>query len=74
MPKYTIRIKNSAQKELEKLQYDEYLKVSEAIFSLSETPFPAGYKKLKNFKFGNKAGYRIRQGDYRIIYTIDNGI
>jgi mRNA interferase RelE/StbE len=74
MPQYTIKIKNSAQKELDKLQLDDYVKVSSSILSLANDPYPVGYKKLKNFKIGNKDGYRIRQGDFRVIYTIDGEV
>ena len=41
--------------------------IKSAIAGLSQNPRPYGYKKLK----GEEA-YRIRVGDYRIIYEIDN--
>lgn len=45
--------------------------VTEAIFSLAENPRPRGCKKLK----GTKQDYwRIRIGDYRVIYSIDDVI
>jgi mRNA interferase RelE/StbE len=40
-----------------------------AIGSLEENPKPQGVRKLKN-----RAGYRIRIGDYRVIYEINDSI
>jgi len=74
MPKYTIKIKNSATKELEKLQEKDYDKVSQLIFSLADDPRPSGFKKLKDFKIENKVAYRVRQGKFRIIYTIEDDV
>lgn len=74
MPKYDIQIKNSAIKELEKLNEKDYDKVSQLIFSLADEPRPSGYKKLKDFKIENKAAYRVRHGKYRVIYTIEDNI
>lgn len=45
--------------------------VTKAILNLADTPRPKGSKKLK----GNKKDFwRIRIGDYRVIYTIDDDI
>jgi mRNA interferase RelE/StbE len=43
----------------------DYTKVKNAILQLAEIPRPIGYKKLKN-----RSGYRIRVGDFRVIYEI----
>jgi len=51
---------------LEVLPYNVVLKIKADILSLADDPFPTGYKKLK----GLKNMYRIRVGDYRVIYTI----
>jgi mRNA interferase RelE/StbE len=40
-----------------------------AIKDLAQTPRPQGYKKLKG-----RSGYRIRVGDYRVIYEIEDEI
>jgi mRNA interferase RelE/StbE len=64
--KYHLKIKRSAEKELEALPYKVILKIKADVLSLAEDPFPKGHKKLK----GLKDMYRIRVGDYRIIYTI----
>lgn len=66
MPRYTAIISKKAQKQLESLSD----KIAEPIFisilNLEENPRPIGYKKLK----GNSGFYRIRVGNYRIIYDI----
>jgi len=66
---YQIRIKKSAQKELEQISPPYNLKIIDAIDSLAENPRPEGVKKLK----GEEA-YRIRVADYRIVYTIEDVI
>ncbi len=43
--------------------------LKEAIYGFAENPRPFGYRKLKG-----KKGYRIRVGDYRIIYTIQDNV
>lgn len=62
---YKIKIYRKAQKQLAKLPADDYKKVKQAILSLADNPRPSGVKKLKGL-----SGFRIRKGDYRIIYEI----
>ncbi len=69
MAKYTISIKKSAEKELKSLSAEMYLRIRKSIFSLAENPRPNGCKKLKG-----KESYRIREGDFRIIYEIKDDI
>lgn len=64
---YTILILRRAQKELEQLPRGAYERVRDAIFALAENPRPHGCKKL-----AGRDGWRIRAGDYRIIYEIDD--
>jgi mRNA interferase RelE/StbE len=68
---YTISIKPSALKELSKLPKATVKKTEKAIDALAENPRPDGVKKLK----GSEGDlYRIRVGDYRIIYYIEDEI
>lgn len=69
--KYTLTIKKSAAKIMEALPTKAVKPVTEAILSLAETPRPKGCKKLKG-KLSDL--WRIRVGDYRIIYSIDDQI
>ena len=65
MPKYTAVLSKKAQKKLDKLSDNIAEPILDAIGNLEENPRPQGYKKLKA-----RDGYRIRVGDYRIIYNI----
>jgi len=62
---YQIRIQRSARKSIERLSADMRLRVEDAIMRLALDPRPPGVKALKG---GSE--YRIRVGDYRIIYVI----
>jgi len=65
MAKYRIYIKQSAVKELESIPKKDLEKIIKRIQSLSQNPRPHGCQKLSA-----RERYRIRQGDYRIIYSI----
>jgi mRNA interferase RelE/StbE len=67
MAKYEISVKKSAIKELENIPKKELQKLVKNIQALSEEPRPQGSQKLSH-----KEQYRIRQGDYRAIYSIDD--
>jgi mRNA interferase RelE/StbE len=66
---YKIEIKKSAQKELKNLPDKALKKVIEKIGSLVANPRPAGCKKLS----GDEK-YRIRIGNYRVLYSIEDEI
>ncbi len=67
--KYEVIIEKQVIKFIEKLQDNIYKRIKAAILSLEENPRPPGVEKLTN-----KDAYRIRVGDYRIIYTIKDKI
>jgi len=67
---YKIEWKNSAKKELKKLDRNVIPKIITAVESLASEPHPAGHKKLQ----GSEHTYRIRTGDYRIVYSIEDQI
>ncbi|MEW6040029.1 MAG: type II toxin-antitoxin system RelE/ParE family toxin, partial [Elusimicrobiota bacterium] len=64
--KYTIRIKHSAEKELNKIPLEDYKRIAGHIFLLEDNPRPMNSRKLKD------KIYRIRVGNYRVIYSIDD--
>lgn len=66
--KYIIDIKKRAEKFITKLPKSEKERVLKAIYQLPEGE---DIKQLKGNK--NKGLLRLRVGDYRIIYTVDNG-
>lgn len=65
MESYKLVIKKSAAKEIEKLPKRDRIRIVEKIFDLASEPRPAGSKKLSG-----QEKYRIRQGNYRILYQI----
>ena len=64
---YTIYIKPSAKKELRKIPKIYRRHIEEKIKNLSDIPRPHGCKKLKG-----EENYRIRQGNYRVVYSIED--
>ena len=68
MPKYLLEIKESAQRELDALDDKVFARIDRKILGLADTPRPAGCKKLK----GYKDQWRVRVGDHRVIYIIDD--
>jgi mRNA interferase RelE/StbE len=66
MENYKIELTNTAQKDAKKLDIQIYKRIFPKIKDLSSNPFPAGAKKLVT-----DDGYRIRIGDYRIVYDVD---
>ena len=65
---YEIVISRQVQKQLESLPKIVWKSVSDAIDRLSEEPRPSTSRKLQ----GQMDSWRIRVGDYRIIYTIED--
>ena len=68
---YQIIISSSAEKDLDKLPAAALKKVGNAIDHLAADPRPAGCKKLKG---SSEYLWRIRVGDYRVIYSIADKI
>jgi len=68
MPTYQVLLSKAARKQLTILPVFIHNKIIEDVTSLSEIPRPAGCKKLK----GQKKAWRIRIGDYRVIYEIED--
>jgi mRNA interferase RelE/StbE len=64
---YSLAFKPSAEKELRKLHRDTIPRVVQAIRALADEPRPHGCVKLSGSQ-----SWRIRIGDYRIIYDIDD--
>jgi mRNA interferase RelE/StbE len=63
---WRIEISRDARKELERIPAQIQTRIAKAILALEENPFPHGCKKLKN-----RDGFRIRIGDYRVLYFAD---
>ena len=67
MAKYKIEFKKSAGKELEKLPQKYLKRIIRKIRLLEENPRPEGCEKLTD-----RDRYRIRQGNYRVVFEIDD--
>jgi mRNA interferase RelE/StbE len=66
VPRYRIFYKPSADRELQRLPVDVQRRIVKAVHRLADNPRPAGCIKLK----GSERTWRIRIGDYRVIYEI----
>jgi mRNA interferase RelE/StbE len=64
---YEILLERRAEKDLKKLPSELFQRIIVKIRSLSENPKPQGSRKIT----GSKSDWRIRIGDYRAIYEID---
>jgi mRNA interferase RelE/StbE len=66
---YQLVIDTYAQKQLDKIPPPHFNRIIRAINELAINPRPTGYRKLTG-----RPGYRIRIGDYRVIYNIEDKI
>ena len=69
MDSYKVDFKRSAKKALDKLPTPIRNQLAVKIYSLKDDPRPDGCKKIK----GEIDSYRIRVGDYRVVYSIEDG-
>jgi mRNA interferase RelE/StbE len=68
--RYDVLIKPSARKELEAVDLKkDRQRIVEAILALAEEPRPSGCRKLSG-----RDKYRIRCGDYRVVYSVQDVI
>ncbi len=71
MARYRLLIKKSAAKELEAIAgKKDRQRIAERIRALADDPRPPGVEKLS----GTNEKYRIRQGDFRIVYEIQDDV
>ena len=66
MKQYLLRLDKSLLKDLQDLPFKQYKQIVQKILSLPIDPKPQDSKALK----GVKNGYRVTQGEYRILYYI----
>ena len=67
---YKIRLQPSAKRQLKKQTPEAKFIISKIIDSLAENPRPHGCKKLK----GKRNLFRVKSGDYRVIYAIEDDV
>ena len=64
---YQVRLRRAAQKQLDKLTGQDYGVIAKAISALAPEPRPRGVKKL-----AESGLWRIRVGQYRVVYAIND--
>ncbi len=65
---YRLELRPSAAKDLDRLRGETWERVKAALLALRNDPRPAGRLKL-----AGEGGWRIREGDWRVIYDSDDG-
>jgi mRNA interferase RelE/StbE len=65
--RWSVRFLDSADRQFQKLSEPYRSKIAKKILSLEDNPLPSGMKRLK----GHHSLYRVRVGDYRVIYHVD---
>ena len=65
---YRLEVSHTAHRQIRKLPAQTQERVNQAIARLAENPRPPSVKKLVA-----REGYRVRVGDYRILYHVDDG-
>jgi mRNA interferase RelE/StbE len=66
---HEIYIERRAERDLKRVSAGEFDRIIRAIRALAREPRPKGCRKIE----GSKSDWRIRIGDYRVIYEIDDG-
>ena len=64
---YEVYLESAAERDLKRLPPDVFRRIIKSIKSLAEISRPAGCHKI----IGSRSDWRIRVGDYRIVYEID---
>ena len=64
--RYSIRFVESAARSLKKLPVGPRLRIAARIEALADNPYPPGTRKMA----GEEHAYRIRVGDYRVVYDV----
>lgn len=67
---YRIELSPPAARQLRKLDGDARRRVQAAVELLGQDPRPAGARKL----VGGEGEWRVRTGDYRIVYEVNDGV
>jgi mRNA interferase RelE/StbE len=64
--RYTVHLSSNAVKALKKIPQKDQLRIAGVIELLAENPLPPKASKLSG-----REGYRVRSGNYRVIYTFE---
>lgn len=66
---YDMSLERSAAAQLKRLPQTDYVRLAARLKSLQTDPRPRGCRKLS----GSEADYRVRVGNWRIVYEVDDG-
>lgn len=66
--RYTVEVSEDAERMLEKLPKKDVSLIIKRLEALADTPRPRGCEKLEG------SDYRVRAGNYRIIYSVEDAI
>ena len=69
MASYRLEWRRSATKDLRRIAGVDLPRIVAAVEALADDPFPPGCTKLS----GSERSYRIRVGDYRVLYDVFSG-
>ncbi|MFU8891720.1 MAG: type II toxin-antitoxin system RelE family toxin [Anaerosomatales bacterium] len=69
MGSYEVRFRASVRKDLRRIPKADVVRIMERIAALAHDPRPPGAEKLST-----RERYRVRQGDYRIVYEIEGRV
>jgi mRNA interferase RelE/StbE len=64
---YKVELRHNAEKSLDRLQVQERRRIISALLSLEQNPRPRGIEKGRGTEL-----WRIREGDYRLVYHIND--
>ena len=67
---YEVLVERRAERDLKRLSADVFGRIVEAIRALADNPRPVGCKKLA----GSDKDWRVRVGDYRVLYEIEDQV
>lgn len=67
---YEVYLERAAERDLSRLSPDDYCRIIPHIKDLSSNPRPAGCRKI----VGSERDWRIRIGNHRVIYEIDDKV
>ena len=65
---YEVLVERAVERDLKRLPHQEFIKIVGAMKRLAENPRPSGSRKL----VGGERDWRLRVGDYRVLYEIND--
>lgn len=65
---YEVYLERAAERDLRRLSVEEFHRIIPRIKALAENPRPSGSRKLS----GSRNDWRIRVGEYRVVYEIED--